>query len=137
LRLVVATLAFLLFHPVAFEAALLQSPSGMPDGEPELARVSEPPELKGVPTRPRVQPPAVDIQLVDSKALKANPEHPETIAPALHDINEAIRQAPERSDFYLLRATLSCFNGAQPSGVITDINKSIELYRRDHSAYEN
>jgi hypothetical protein len=35
----------------------------------ELARVIEPPELKGVSARPRIQPTAADLRLIGSKAI--------------------------------------------------------------------
>jgi tetratricopeptide (TPR) repeat protein len=136
-RLVVAPLASLILCPFAFGGTTDQSPSETPQGLAELARVVEPPELKALSARSRIQPSAADVRLMGSKALKADPDHPETIAPALKDLNDVIALAPERSDFYLVRATLSCFNHAEPSSVVAGINKSIDLYRPGQSAYEN
>ena len=137
LKVVAAPLASLLLCPLALGNPTELSPSETPQGQAELAQVTEPPEFKGFPARSRIQPTAADLRLIGSKSLKAEPDHPETLAPALKDLNEVIALAPERSDFYLIRATLSCFNHAEPSSVEADINKSIELYRPDQSAYEN
>jgi tetratricopeptide (TPR) repeat protein len=137
LRVIVASFASLLLCPLVYGDTTELSPSEAPQGQAQLARVNEPPELKSVPTRPRIQPSATLVRLMESKALKADPDHPETIAPALRDLNEAIAQEPGRSDFYLLRATLSCFNRAEPNSVAADIDKSIDLYRSEESAYEN
>jgi tetratricopeptide (TPR) repeat protein len=134
---VVAPLASLLLCPFVFGNTTSLSPSETPQGQAELARVIEPPELKGVSVKPRIQPTAADLRLIGSKALKGDPDHPETLAPALKDLNDVIAQAPGRSDLYLVRATLSCFNRAEPSSVVADINESIELYRPEQSAYEN
>jgi tetratricopeptide (TPR) repeat protein len=138
LRVVVAPLASLMLCTYVLGDTTELSPSETPQGREELARVIEPPELKGIPTRSRMPPTAADVRFFGGKALKAaDPVHPETIAPALKDLDDVIAKEPARSDFYLLRASLSCFNGAQPSSVVADIDKSIELYRPDESAYEN
>src|ERR1700722_20389240 len=133
----VAPLASLLLCAFVFGGTTDQSPSETPQGQAELARVVEPPELKALSARSRIQPSAADVRLMGSKALKADPDHPETIAPALKDLNAVLPLAPGRSDFYLVRVTLSCFNHAEPSSVVADINKSIDLYRPGQAAYEN
>ena len=137
LNVVVAPLASMLLCPYVLGDTTDPSPSETPQAQAEWARVIEPPEFKGVPARPRIQPAAADLRLVGSKALKADPDHPETLGPALKDLNEIIALAPGRSDLYLIRATLSCFNRAEPGSIEADIDKSIELHRPDQSAYEN
>jgi tetratricopeptide (TPR) repeat protein len=137
LRVVVASLAPLLLCPFVFGDTTALLPSETAQGQAELARAIEPPELKGPSARSRIPPTAADVLLIGSQALKADPDHPETLAPALKDLNDVIALAPERSDLYLVRATLSCFNRAEASSVVADINKSIELYRPGQSAYEN
>ncbi len=89
----------------------------MPPRSPRggVIRVAPQNELKALSARCRIRPSDADVWLMGSKALKADPDHPETIAPALKDLNEVIALAPERSDFYLVRATLSCFNHAEPA----------------------
>jgi hypothetical protein len=103
---VVAPLASLLLCPVVFGDTTGLSPSETPQGQAELARVIEPPELKGVSVKPRIQPTAADLRLIGSKALKADPDHPETLAPALKDLNDVIAQAPGRSDLYWQQAII-------------------------------
>jgi tetratricopeptide (TPR) repeat protein len=88
--------------------------------------------------RARIQPKAVDLEFVNSKVIKSvDPDHPETIAPALQELDHLIAEAPDRSDFYLLRANFKCLERADPHAVISDIDKSIRLHHAGDSAYEN
>lgn len=114
------------------------SPSVTAAGRAELSRVLEPPELKNMPTPTPVSPSPVASAFFNSKALpKADPDHPETLPPALRDLQSLIQQYPNRSDLYLLRATLSCFVHVDPTALLSDLNKSIELHDASDSAYKS
>ena len=102
-----------------------------------LSKVSEPPELKGLTQRPYVPPPEVDRKFLNSRISKADPKVPESIPPAIKDLDELIAEEPQRSDFYLIRAELSCYNHAPARDIIDDVDKSIAAYRRDSSSYAN
>ena len=71
--------------------------------------IAEPLELAGEPQPAPPPPTAVSLQFVQSKTISAaNPHDVKTLAPAIRELTELIRLEPTNSDFYLLRATLSC-----------------------------
>src|ERR1700731_302721 len=121
----------------AAESLDLASPSTTAEARLQLSRVTEPPELKGAPFRPAVKPSDTARQFVNSKTIKAaNPEHPETIAPALREINDLLKQDSTLSDLYLLRASLSCFVDAPPATIIDDIQHATALHNPATSAFK-
>src|SRR5262245_25859776 len=71
------------------------SASATADGKAQLSAVSEPPEFKGLPARQRIPPTSADALLANSKVLsKVDPAHPETLSPALRDVDNAIKLEP-------------------------------------------
>jgi hypothetical protein len=99
--------------------------------------VTEPPELKGAPFLPAVKPSDIARQFANSKTIKAaNPGHPETIAPALREINDLLKQDSTLSDLYLLRASLSCFVDAPPVTIIDDVQRATALHNPATSAFK-
>ncbi|HEY1800638.1 MAG TPA: hypothetical protein VGG46_06850 [Terriglobales bacterium] len=99
--------------------------------------IAEPPELTGapVPIPPPLTP--ASLQFVQSKAIiAANPHDLKTLPPAIREISELIRLEPTNSDFYLLRATLSCYVRANSTEILNDISRSISLHvQATSSAY--
>ncbi len=68
------------------------------------------------------------LQFVQSKTISAaNPHDVKTLAPAIQELNRLIRLEPTNSDFYLLRASLSCNVRANSTEILDDINHSISL----------
>ena len=138
----VATLLAVLLPAVALgiegSQPAARSPSTTPSARLVLSRVSEPPELKGMPTPSPVIPSPVDLALANSKALQAaKPESPTSVVPAIKELSGLIAQDPTRSDLYFLRANLSCYVHADPAAILEDLKKSIALYQPRHSAFEN
>jgi tetratricopeptide (TPR) repeat protein len=114
------------------------TPSTTPTARAELSHVVEPPEMKDMPTPTPIKPSAVDVAFINSKLLqKVDPDHPVTLQPALRELQGLIQQDPARSDFYLLRANLSCFAHGDLAALLADLEKSIGLYDARHSAYKN
>ena len=97
----------------------------------------EPLELTGKPGPVPAPPSAASLELVQSKAIRAaDPHDSKTLAPAIEELSRLIRLEPTNSDFYLLRATLSCYNGANSPKILNDLAQSILLHSRSTSTAE-
>ena len=99
-----------------------------------LQHVVEPPELAGesAPVPPRPSPAA--LQFMQSKAITAaDPHNVTTLAPAIREITELIGLEPTNSDFYFLRASLSCYARANSAEILDDISRSISLHQQSTS----
>jgi tetratricopeptide (TPR) repeat protein len=98
-------------------------------------QIAEPPELAREPGPPALPPTPASVQFVESKAISAvNPHDPKTLAPAIRDLAGLIRLEPTNSDFYLLRATLSCYIRANPTEILNDIDHSMSLHEQSKSS---
>ena len=97
---------------------------------PESPRqIVEPAELTG-PAKPTPPPPTAAMRrFVESKAIQAaDPKDAKTLAPALRELDALIQAEPRNSDFYLLRASLSCHAHVSPRSILADIDQSISLH---------
>jgi tetratricopeptide (TPR) repeat protein len=98
-------------------------------GDVHLQHIAEPPELAGEPGLIPTPPTPASLQFVQSKAISAaNPHDVKTLAPAIRELTGLIRLEPTNSDFYLLRATLSCYARANSAEILDDIAHSISLH---------
>jgi tetratricopeptide (TPR) repeat protein len=90
--------------------------------------IAEPLELAGeLPPMPSPPTPAL-LEFVQSRAISAaDPHDVKTLAPAIQEFNRLIRLEPTNSDFYFLRASLSCYVRANSTEILDDINRSISL----------
>jgi tetratricopeptide (TPR) repeat protein len=99
-----------------------------------LQHVAEPPELAGEPAPVPPRPSPAALQFMQSKAITAaDPHDIKTLAPAIRDVTELIRLEPTNSDFYLLRATYSCYARANSAEILDDISRSISLHQQSTS----
>jgi tetratricopeptide (TPR) repeat protein len=99
-----------------------------------LQHVAEPPELAGEPAPVPPRPSPATLQFMQSKAITAaDPHDIKTLAPAIRDVTELIRLEPTNSDFYLLRATYSCYARANSAEILDDISRSISLHQQSTS----
>jgi tetratricopeptide (TPR) repeat protein len=99
-----------------------------------LQHIAEPPELAGEPAPVPPRPSSASLQFIQSKAITAaDPHDLKTLAPAIREITELIRLEPTNSDFYLLRATYSCYVRASSAEVLGDISRSISLHQQSTS----
>src|ERR1700680_4161925 len=99
-----------------------------------LRHIAEPPELAGEPGPLPFPPTRATLPFVPSKAIStANPHDPKTLAPAIRELTELIRLEPTNSDFYFLRATLSCYARANPTELRDDISHSTSLHQQSTS----
>jgi tetratricopeptide (TPR) repeat protein len=93
-----------------------------------LGHIAEPLELAGEPPPMPIPPTPALLQFVQSKAISAaDPYDAKTLAPAIQELNRLIRVEPTNSDFYFLRASLSCYVRANSPEILDDINHSISL----------
>ena len=105
--------------------------SGQKSRDVLFQHISEPLELAGDPGPIPTPPTPASLQFVQSKEISAaNPHDVKTLAPAIRELTELIRVEPNNSDFYFLRATLSCYAGAKPVGILDDISHSMSLRER-------
>jgi tetratricopeptide (TPR) repeat protein len=96
--------------------------------------IVEPRELASEPGPPPTPPGPASLQFVQSKAINAaNPHDVRTLAPAIQELTGLIRLEPTNSDFYLLRASLSCYVHANSIGILNDIARSISLHAQSIS----
>lgn len=94
-----------------------------------LQQIAQPPELAGEPGPIPTPPTPASLQFVQSKEISAaNPHDVKTLAPAIRELTELIRIEPTNSDFYLLRATLSCYTRANSTEILDDIAHSMSLH---------
>jgi tetratricopeptide (TPR) repeat protein len=100
-----------------------------------LQRIAEPPELAGEPGPIPKPPTPASLQFVQSKAISAaNPHDVKTLPPAIREVTGLIRLEPTNSDFYLLRATLSCYVRANSTEILDDISRSMSLHEQSASS---
>lgn len=94
-----------------------------------LQHVLEPSELAGEPGPTPVPPTPASLQFAQSKIIQAaDPHDAKTLAPAIRELTALIGLEPTNSDFYLLRASLSCYNHANSTDTLHDIARSISLH---------
>jgi hypothetical protein len=100
-----------------------------------LRHIAEPPELAGEP-RPLPPPPtSASLRFVQSKAISAaNPHDIKTLPPAIQELGELIRLEPTNPDFYLVRATLSCYVRANSTEILNDLSRSMSLHGQSTSS---
>jgi tetratricopeptide (TPR) repeat protein len=100
-----------------------------------LQHIGEPPELAGEPGPIPTPPSPASLQFVQSKAISAaNPHDIKTLPPAIREVTGLIRLEPTNSDFYLLRATLSCYARANSTEILDDISRSMSLHGQSASS---
>jgi tetratricopeptide (TPR) repeat protein len=97
--------------------------------EAPTQKALEPPELSGGPSPAPTPPTPALLQFAQSKIIRAaDPHDAKTLAPAIREITALIGLEPTSSDFYLLRASLSCYARANPTDILRDIARSISLH---------
>ncbi len=96
---------------------------------------AEPPELAGEPAPKPAPPNPASLEFVQSKAISAaNPHDPTTLEPAIRELTRLISLEPTNSDFYLLRATLSCYMRANSTKILDDISHATSLHGQSKSS---
>jgi tetratricopeptide (TPR) repeat protein len=103
-------------------------------GDTRLPHIAEPLELAGEPPPAPTPPTPALMQFAESKAISAaDPHDVKTLTPAIQELNRLIRLEPTNSDFYLLRASFSCYVRANSTEILDDINHSISLHAQSTS----
>ena len=128
----------LTFVPIIHSQSSTSGRNVIEGRDPRLQRIAEPPELTGEPKpKPKPSTPA-ELQFAESdvRALFANPHDPQTLGPAVVELNRLIRIEPDNSYFYFLRATVSCHLRAKSTGILDDISHAISFYRQSTDEYK-
>ncbi len=100
-----------------------------------LQRIAEPPELAGEPGPLPTPPSPASLQFIQSKAITtADPHDVKSLGPAIQELTGLIHLEPTNSDFYLLRATFSCYIRANSAEILNDISRSISLHEQSTSS---
>lgn len=95
-----------------------------------------PPELAGEPGPVPTPPSPASLQFIQSKAITAaDPHDVKSLGPAIQELTALIHLEPTNSDFYLLRATFSCYMRANSAEILNDVSRSISLHAQSTSAY--
>lgn len=101
--------------------------------------VADPQELAGPPKKPVLLSPAKRAFAQSSAMDQIKSKDPVVLASASRQLTAFIQQDPSDSDFYLLRATVSCeIAGANKAEILSDISKSIQLWNpKGGSAFDS
>jgi tetratricopeptide (TPR) repeat protein len=101
--------------------------------------VVDPVELSGPPKKPIVLTPAKRAFAQSAVMEQLNSKDPSVLATALREITSFIKQDPTDTDFFLMRATVSCeIAGSSKEEILRDINTSIKLWKPDqNSAFDS
>jgi len=103
--------------------------------EKRLQHSAEPPELAGAPPPMPAPPTPALLQFAQSKVISAaDPHDVKTLVPAIQELSRLIHLEPTNSDFYLLRASLSCYVRANSTDILDDISRSISLHGQSVSS---
>jgi tetratricopeptide (TPR) repeat protein len=134
LTVIVLCCAQLSFVPL-IHAQSATSGQKVPDRrDTRFVHIVEPPELAGAPGPIPPPPSPASLRFVQSKAISAaNPHDTKTLAPAIQELTGLIRLEPTNSDFYLLRATFSCYERGNSTQILDDISHAISLHEESKS----
>ena len=101
--------------------------------------VVDPVELSGPPKKLVLLTPTKRAFAQSAVQERLNSKDPSVLASVLSDITSFIQQDPTDTDFYLLRATVSCeIAGSNKETMLNDINTSIKLWKpNENSAFDS
>ncbi len=105
----------------------------------ETRAVVDPVELSGPPKKPIVVTPAKRAFAQSSLMTQLNSKDRSVLTSALREITSFIQQDPTDTDFYLLRANVSCqIAGGNKEAMLNDVNMSIKLWNpNENSAFDS
>jgi hypothetical protein len=105
----------------------------------QTPRGVDPVELSGPPKKPIVVTPAKRAFVQSSVMTQLNSNDRSVLTSALREITSFIQQDPTDTDFYLLRATVSCqIAGENKEAMLNDVNTSIKLWNpNENSAFDS
>ena len=101
--------------------------------------VVDPAELSGPPKKPIAVTPAKRAFAQSGVMEQLNSKDPSVLATALRGITSFIQQDPTDTDFFIMRATVSCeIAGSNKEGILRDIDTSIKLWKpNENSAFDS
>src|SRR5215467_1061595 len=101
--------------------------------------VVNPVELSGPPKKLVVVTPATRALAKSGVIDQVNSKDPAVLAAALRKITSIIQQDPTDTDFFVMRATVSCeIPGSNKEAILKDIDTSIKLWKsHENSAFDS
>jgi tetratricopeptide (TPR) repeat protein len=101
--------------------------------------VVDPVELSGPPKKPLVLTPVKRAFAQSTLMENLNSKDPSVLATSLREITSFILQDPTDTDFFIMRATLSCeIAGSSKEAILRDIDTSIKLWKPgQNSAFDS
>jgi tetratricopeptide (TPR) repeat protein len=99
--------------------------------------VVDPVELSGPPKKPIVVTPARRALAQSAVMEQLNSKDPSVLATAVREITSFIQRDPTDTDFFIMRATVSCeIAGSNKEEILKDVNTSIKLWKpNENSAF--
>ena len=101
--------------------------------------VVDPVELSGPPKKPIILSPAKRAFGQSAAMNHLESKDPSVLATALREITSFIKQDPTDTDFFFMRAIVSCeIAGSNKEGILRDIDTSIQLWKpNENSAFDS
>ena len=101
--------------------------------------VVDPVELSGPPKKPIALTPAKRAFAQSAAMNHLESKDPSVLATTLREITSFIQQDPTDTDFFIMRATVSCeIAGSNKEAILRDINTSIKLWKPiENSAFDS
>jgi tetratricopeptide (TPR) repeat protein len=101
--------------------------------------VVDPVELSGPPKKPIILSPAKRAFAQSAAMNHLESKDPSVLATTLHEITSFIQQDPSDTDFFFMRATVSCeIAGSNKEAILRDIDTSIKLWKpNENSAFDS
>jgi tetratricopeptide (TPR) repeat protein len=101
--------------------------------------VVDPVELSGPPKKPIILSPAKRAFAQSAAMNHLQSKDPSVLATTLHEITSFIQQDPTDTDFFIMRALVSCeIAGSNKEAILKDIDTSVKLWKpNENSAFDS
>jgi tetratricopeptide (TPR) repeat protein len=101
--------------------------------------VADPVELSGPPKKPIILSPAKRAFAQSAAMNHLESKDPSVLATTLREITSFIQKDPTDTDFFFMRATVSCeIAGSNKEAIVRDIDTSIKLWKpNENSAFDS
>jgi tetratricopeptide (TPR) repeat protein len=124
---------------IAALSALPLAAQSAPQQRPKSRTVVDPVELSGPPKKLVVLTPTKRAFFQSSATKQLDSKDQKVLASVVREITSFIQQDPTDTDFYFLRATVSCqISGSDKEAMLNDVATSIKLWKpSDDNVYDS